>query len=145
MNTKVIVGVVTGIVSWWAAFLTIAGVIVYSSPEVLEAGRIAQEQNDYSQFSTATLLLLMVMWAFVNPFAGWLTAYITKSQKYVWIAMAPLLIYAIYAHWFRLWDNLANWYNVAVVVVIPPLMYVGSMLVNLESSGSNSSESAANT
>ncbi len=143
MNTRAIVGVVTGIVSWWAAFLAIAGIIVYSNPEILEAGRIAQEQNDYSQFSTTTLLLLMVMWVFVNPFAGWLTTYISRSQKYVWIAMAPLLIYAVYSHWFRLWDNLANWYNVAVVLVIPPLMYAGSMFVKLESGGSGSSETAA--
>ncbi len=145
MNTRVIVGVVTGIISWWAAFFAIGGVIVYSNPEVLEAGRIAQEQNDYSQFSTTTLLLLMVMWVFVNPFAGWLTTYISRSQKYVWIAMAPLLIYAIHAHWFRLWDNLANWYNVAVVIVIPPMMYLGSMLVKLESRGPENSESAADT
>ncbi|NKB32476.1 MAG: hypothetical protein GKR91_05200 [Pseudomonadales bacterium] len=127
-------GMLAGFVVWWAAFYAIGGIILLIIPGFPEAGRIAVDENDWSHFTTVMLLPLIAMYFVINPLAGWLTVFISKNRHLVWATMAPLFLYAAHSHLIRLWDNLPNWYNVAVVVLIPPLMYLGSRLAKLEPS-----------
>jgi len=132
MNTKGILAIVAGILSWWVGFFAIGGAFALLVPGFIEASRIAQSENDWSQFTTPLLLCLVAMYFVINPLAGWVTTLIAKNQKYVWGTIILLTLYAAHSHLYRLWDNLANWYNVAVVVLIPPLAYLGSKLIKTE-------------
>ena len=132
MNTKskIVVGVISGVVIWWVAFYASTAVFILLWPELLEVGRAAVQENDWSQITTPMLILLIAMYFWVNPIAGWLTTIITKNRNHVWITMIPLVLYAIQAHWFRLWNVLPDWYNLAVVLLIPPLVYLGGWLTS---------------
>ncbi len=134
MNLKTTIGIVAGIIVWWVAFYTSLAVFAFFWPALIEAGRPAIENNDWSQITTAMLSLLIVMYLWVNPIAGWLTVFITKNRNHAWITAIPLFLYAAYAHFYNLWNLLPDWYNLAVPILIPPLVYVGGRLVKLEAS-----------
>lgn len=132
MKLRIPLGILAGLLIWWVMFYASGTVFMYFWPAMLEAAGPVVENNDFSQFTTPMLLLLIVMYLWVNPIAGWLIVYITKNRDHVWIASVLMLIYAGYIHWFQLWNNLPDWYNVLVPIMIPPLMYLGGRLVKLK-------------
>ena len=132
LKTRIILGVIAGFLTWWVTFLAIAGLFVLLIPGYLEAGRLAQDQNDWSQFSNSMLLFMTAMYVVINPITGWVTVFITRNRNCVWATMAPLILYAAHAHLYRLWNILPDWYNLAVVFLIPPLVYLGGRIVKLE-------------
>lgn len=129
LETRTIAGIFAGVIIWWVAFYASTGLFILLWPELLEVGRAAVRDNDWSLVTTPMLVMLIVMYFWVNPIAGWLTVYITRNRSYSWITVVPLTLYAVQAHWFRLWNVLPDWYNLAVVLLIPPLVYAGGMLV----------------
>ena len=69
------------------------------------------------------------MWCWVNPGASWLTLFISQQTLSVWVLIAVLSLYAVFNHFYVLWNNLPNWYNMAVVLIFPPTLYLGILLV----------------
>ena len=132
MNIKSISGIVAGVIIWWAAFYMTLAIFVFFWPALIEAGRAAITDNDWSQITTPMLSLLLLMYFWVNPVAGWLTVFITKNRNHAWITAIPLFLYAAFMHLYMLWNNLPDWYNLAVIILIPPLVYLGGRLVKLE-------------
>ncbi|MCG8413938.1 MAG: hypothetical protein MI746_06945 [Pseudomonadales bacterium] len=128
-----ILGVVAGFISWWGGIFVVGGSIALFIPELLEAGRLAQEENDFSQFTSAMLGPMLAGYLFINPFSAWLTVKISNYRSDVWIVMVPLFLYAIHAHWYRLWGILPDWYNIGVVILIPPLMILGGRISDIQS------------
>ena len=131
-------GIVAGFIIWWVAFYASLAVFGFFWPALMEAGRPAVENNDYSHFTTTMLSLFIVMYFWVNPIAGWLTVFITKNRNHAWITAIPLFLYAAFMHFYMLWNNLPDWYNLAVVMLMPPLVYLGGRLVKLEALKENS-------
>lgn len=126
---KLILAVLAGLVFWIVLnFASLYGLAMLW-PALSDVARAAQNLNDYSQFTLPMLILLLVMWAWINLGSGWLTVFITKSQRSIWFIIVPLTLFALYNHAYALWDNLANWYNIAVIVVFPPTLFLGSLLV----------------
>ncbi|MFT7470635.1 MAG: hypothetical protein ACI8XU_000527 [Kiritimatiellia bacterium] len=78
------------------------------------------------------LLLLLTMYLWVNPIAGSVTVRISGNRKLVWLTVIPLFSYAAWMHFYTLWGLLPDWYNLMVVVMIPPFVYAGGLLVKLK-------------
>lgn len=127
MKIRTIVGVLSGLVVWWVLFYLSVGIFAALWPAMQEAGRPAVENGDFSQLTAPMLALLIVMYFWVNPVAGWLTVFITKNRNHVWVVVVPLFLFASFQHFYVLWDNLPDWYNVLVPILIPPLVYLGGI------------------
>lgn len=128
MKIRPLLGILAGLVAWWVAFYASTAVFTFVWPALAEAGRPAVESNDFTRLTTPMLLLFIAMYFWVNPLAGWVTVFITKNRKHAWFTAIPLLLYAGVMHFYVLWNNLPDWYNVAVPVLIPPLVYGGGLL-----------------
>ncbi|GAB1264894.1 hypothetical protein [Aurantivibrio infirmus] len=128
-NLKLVLAVLAGLIFWGMLnFASLFGLAMLW-PAFGDVGRAAQASNDYSQFTLPMLIMLLAMWTWVNVGAGWLTVFITKNRNSIWFLIAPLVLFALYNHAYVLWDNLANWYNIAVIVIFPPTLFLGSLLV----------------
>lgn len=139
IKTRDIAGIAAGFIIWWVALYTSFGLFILLWPELLEVGRAAVRDNDWSLITTPMLAMLIVMYFWVNPIAGWLTVFITKNHSHAWITVIPLALYAAFQHWYTLWNVLPDWYNLAVVLLIPPLVYLGGKLVKPKSNPVSSS------
>jgi|APSaa5957512535_1039671.scaffolds.fasta_scaffold125654_2 hypothetical protein len=129
MSYKIPLGILAGFGCWWAAFFLIGYSAVFINPALLEAVRPAIADNDWSLITTSMFIGAIVMYFFINPLAGWITVFITRNKIHAAITALPLTLYAISAHWFRLWGILPGWYNIMVVLLIPPLVYLGGYFV----------------
>jgi len=128
MTMKPLLGVVAGFISWWLVFFATTTLFAAIWPALTEAGRFAVEEDDWSHISTPMLLLLLSMYLWVNPIAGWMTVRISENRKLVWVTILPLFAYAAWMHFYTLWGQLPDWYNLIVPVIIPPLVYAGGLL-----------------
>lgn len=129
-----ILGVCAGFLCWWLAFYGSTAIFAVIWPALIDAGRPAILENDWSHITTPMLLLLLTMYLWVNPIAGWVTVKISKNRNLVWITVIPLFAYAAYAHFYNLWGLLPDWYNLIVPVIIPPLVYIGGKLAKIDES-----------
>jgi hypothetical protein len=129
MTIKPVLAVFAGFISWWAAFYGSTALFAALWPALIESGRSAIQGNDWSHITTPMLLLLLSMYLWVSPLAGWVTARISENRKLVGITIIPLFAYAAWAHFYNLWGLLPDWYKLIVPVIIPPLVYAGGLLV----------------
>ncbi|MEX1034175.1 MAG: hypothetical protein WDZ30_12500 [Cellvibrionaceae bacterium] len=129
MNIRAVLGVPAGFVTWWVLFYASTFVFAALWPAFQEAGRPAVESGDFSQLTTGMLSLLVVMYFWVNPLSGLVTVLITRNRKHAWFTAAPIFLFAAYQHFYFLWNNLPDWYNVLVPLLVPPLVFLGGMLV----------------
>jgi hypothetical protein len=125
---RVFGGVVLGIAAWWAAFLLSTYLIITIWPTSEEFRQAVFDAGDLSVLPTAMLAAFLVMYLPIGLISGFVTAAVTSKRWHTWIVAAPIVAFAIFQHLFVLWDNLANWYNVAVVLVIAPCVFLGSKL-----------------
>ncbi|GJM12213.1 MAG: hypothetical protein DHS20C12_06160 [Pseudohongiella sp.] len=132
IRPRSIAGVAAGFIAWWVAFYSSMGVFAYFWPEILDAGQVAISDNDWSLISTPMLILFTVMYFWINPIAGWLTVAITKNRRDAIITTIPLVLFAAFQHWYTLWNLLPNWYNLVVVILIPPLIFFGGRIAKIE-------------
>lgn len=128
INFRVVGGLAAGITVWWLTFYISLGTFVLLWPEILDAGQAAVRDNDWSLLTTPMLVLFTVMYFWVNPIAGWLTVRITRNLTHTLITAIPLILYAAFQHWYALWGLLPDWYNIIVVLLIPPLVYLGGKM-----------------
>ncbi len=128
-NLKLILAVLAGLIFWAVLNFVSIAVLTMLWPALGEVGRAAQETNDFSQFTFPMLLLFLAMWTWVNIGAGWLTVFITKDRYSVWFLVAPLMLFAVYNHSYVFWNNLPYWYNIAVIIIFTPTIWLGSLLV----------------
>ena len=131
MNSKVkiVLAVVIGLVFWGLFNFASTGLLGVLWPEFGSIGRGALDSGDLSHFTLPMLLLLLAMWTWVNTGTGWLTMFIGQNRTALWCVLAVLTVFALYNHAFLYWNNLPNWYNLAVIIIFPPTLYLGSLLV----------------
>jgi len=123
MNYRIPIGITAGLLSWWATLFATGYVAVFTIPGFREAVWPAIYDNNWSTISTHMPVSAIFLYCFTNSLSGWVTVKITKKIFHASGTAIPLVLYAITAHWFRLWNILPNWYNVLVVIMIPPLVY----------------------
>ncbi|GAB1256616.1 hypothetical protein [Aurantivibrio plasticivorans] len=135
MNTvaKNSLAVVSGILIWGIVNFASLALLAIGWPELGDVGKAAQSSGDYSQFTLTMLIIFLLMWLWVNVAAGWLTALIAKHSLPVWVVVGLLSLFALYNHLFVYWDNLPNWYNIAVIVIFPPSILAGGLLAKINS------------
>ena len=122
---RAVAGVVVGVAVWWTVFLLSTFLIVALWPASEELRHAIFEDRNYSVLPTAMLAMFLFMYLPIGLVSGFVTAAITKKRWHTWLAAAPITAYAILQHLFVLWDNLPNWYNVAVVAIIAPFIVLG--------------------
>jgi hypothetical protein len=99
-------------------------------PAMRDVATSVQQSGDYSGFATSMLALLLGGYVYINGIAGWLTVKITGRTSTVWIALAPIVAYAVYWHLYVGWDVLPAWYNLGVVGLIYPFGMLGGSLAS---------------
>src|SRR5688572_3485782 len=131
MNVRTVVGIIVGVLSWWALFVFTLFLVALLWPAFGEAGKSVQASNDYSTLTTGMLALLLGTYAYINGFAGWVTVRISGRRSAVWIYGVPIIAYAAFQHLHVLWDSLPAWYNIGVVGLIYPCSFLGASYARL--------------
>lgn len=98
-------------------------------PALRAAAKSVQASGDYSVLTPGMLALLLAGYVYINGVSGWATVGITRNRTTIWIALAPIVAYAMYVHLHVLWKTLPPWYNLGVVLSIYPFGFLGSLLV----------------
>jgi hypothetical protein len=128
VKARTLVGIIVGLLSWWAVFLLSLALMGFLWPALGKVGRSVQESGNYSALTTGMLALLLGGYVYINGIAGWVTARITGRKSTIWIACAPTVAYAMYEHLYVLWHMLPAWYNLGVVGFIYPFSFLGGLL-----------------
>ncbi len=128
MKFRSVIGIIAGAISWWAALIAFSLIASIISPELREMGREVVRNDNYGALTTPVLAMMVFIYLWINPLSGFITVQITKSRTYAGYVAVPLTLYAVHAHWYRLWGILPDWYNLVVVIMIPPLIYLGGSL-----------------
>ena len=128
MNIRSIAGIVLGIVLWWALFLVLSYAIVVMWPGSESYQQALFERGDYSVIPTGALVVLLVMFVVIGLVSGWVAAAISRNEVHAWIVAIPILLFAAFQHLYKLWGNLPDWYNIAVVLLIWPFIILGARL-----------------
>ena len=131
MRLRSILAVVAGYVAWVVAFWVPIILMTLVWPSLREAGRISIAQGRYDVFDTTMLVVFQLTWPVANGAAGLVTRLISKRQMEVWCLAMLLLAYFAYNHLWALWDQLPVWYNLLVVVLVVPMVLIGSMAAQL--------------
>ena len=129
MNVRTAAGIVLGIAVWWVLFMASTFLIVVAWPTSEAFRQAVFDAGDYSVFPTAMLLAFLAMYVPIGLIAGRAAVSITRVARHAWIVAAPILLFALFQHLYVLWNNLPNWYNVAVVLLIAPFIVVGGRSV----------------
>ncbi len=128
VNVRTVAGIAIGFVSWWALFLASTFLIVAVWPTSAALRQVVFEARDYSSLPTLMLLLFLVMYVPIGLIAGRITAAICRTRFPAWLVATPIFLYAMFQHLHVLWNNLPNWYNLAVVLIIAPFIVLGGRL-----------------
>ena len=128
-NIKIILAVIVGLMFWGVFNFASTALLGVLWPALGSVGRAAMESGDFSHLTLLMLLLFLAMWTWVNVGTGWLTMFIAKSRTALWCVLAALTAFALYNHAYVYWNNLPNWYNIAVIIIFPPTTYLGCLLV----------------
>ena len=127
-NLRIALAIIIGLVFWGIFNFASTSAIGAVWSEFGAIGRAGLETGDLSHFTLPMLLLLLAMWTWVNVATGCLTMFIAKSRTALWCVLAALTVFALYNHAYLYWNNLPNWYNIAVIIIFPPTVYFGSLL-----------------
>lgn len=131
MKLRSILAVVAGYVAWVVAFLLPIMLMTLVWTSLREAARISMAQGRYDVFDTSMLVAFQLTWPIANGAAGLVTRLISQRQIEVWCLATLLLAYFAYNHLWALWDQMPVWYNLLVVVLVVPMVLIGSMAAQL--------------
>lgn len=131
MKRRPILSVVAGYAACIATFWILVILMGFVWPSLRDAGRLSATQGRYDVFDTSMLVAFQLTWPVANGVAGLVTRVISKRQMEVWCLAALLLAQFAYNHLWRIWDQMPVWYNLLVVVLVVPMVLVGSMVAQL--------------
>jgi hypothetical protein len=131
MKLRSILAVVAGYVALVVIFFTLVILMGQFWPALKEAAGIFAAQGRYDVFDMSMLVVFQCTWLVANGTAGLVTRLISKRQAEVWCLAALLFAYFAYNHLWAVWDQLPVWYNLLVVVLVVPMVLVGSRAAQL--------------
>ena len=117
-----------GYAAWVFAFWTPVFLVSLVWLTLSEVGQQFWQEQRYDIFPTSTLVVFQFVWLLANGAAGFVTQWVGRSQRLVWIGAGLLFAYFAYNHWWALWGVMPDWYNVLVVIPVVPLVWLGSFL-----------------
>jgi len=111
-------GIVAGLVIWIVGFYATGIVFGLLWPAYAEAARFMFDADDLSHFTTPMLFLNWAVFIGAGTLAGWLSLWIARN------GIAPLVValvwfgYGVVNHYWLVWNELPDWYNIIVPFVI---------------------------
>jgi hypothetical protein len=121
-------GIVAGVIAWMIGFYAIGIAFGLLWPAYAEAARHMFREDDLSYF---TLPMLFVNWTvFIGTglFAGWVASWVGKNRTAPLVVAALWFVYAVVNHYWLVWNELPDWYNVIVPFVIAAPIFLWSRL-----------------
>lgn len=132
MKMRSIIALVAGALVWSFLFPALIGLASLFWPALDETLEVFKHTHRYDVFnSTSILLLFQSLWAITNCTVGFVTTLISKRKTEALILMGLLVAYFAYRHFVTDWDQFPAWYNVLVVVLAAPMVFVGAMISEL--------------
>jgi hypothetical protein len=129
---RIAFGILAGLVIWIVGFYAIGILLGLLWPAYAEAARFMFEADDLSHFTTHMLFLNWVVFIGTGTLAGWLSSWIGRSP------IAPLVVavvwfgYAVVNHYWIVWNELPDWYNIIVPFVIGLPIFVWSRIARTQ-------------
>jgi len=128
MNMRAIAAVIGGIIAWWILFMAIGIAFGLIWPDYRAAARAFFNNQDFSQFTTAMKLANFVVFAIAGVIDGWLVAQLGRSRIAGIVVAGLYLAYALFDHYYLLWNVIPAWYNLVVPWIIAGSIFAGAHL-----------------
>ena len=126
MTWRTAIGVLLGLLLWWLLFFVIGAGIGLVWPDYREAARVMMQEQSFRLFTTPMLFANYLLFAVAGLVAGRIATAIDKSGRASLIAAGLLFLYAGAQHYLRLWNQLPDWYNLTIPIVIAAFVWLGS-------------------
>ena len=130
MTWRTAIGVLVGFVLWWFLFFVIGVGIGLAWPDYREAARAMMQEQSFRLFTTPMLLANYLLFAVAGLAAGRITTTFDKSGRAALVTAGLLLLYAGAQHYIRLWNQLPDWYNLTIPIVISAFVWLGGRAKN---------------
>jgi uncharacterized membrane protein (DUF485 family) len=125
MIWRVAGGVVLGLALYWLLFLALGVSFGLVWPDYRDAARVMMQERSFRLFTLPMFLANFVVFAVAGYAAGWLSTRISKTTKSATATTAILLVYAVTEHYILLWNQLPDWYNLTIPLVIAGSFWLG--------------------
>jgi hypothetical protein len=140
---RTIGGILAGLIAWMIGFYAIGIAFGLLWPPYAEAARHMFSEDDFSYFTVPMLFMNWTLFVGTGLFAGWVASWIGGNRKAPLIVAAVWFLYAVINHYWRVWNELPDWYNVIVPFVIAVPIFVWSRLGRSVSKGTSTAASQA--
>jgi hypothetical protein len=131
VNARPLIGFIVATAVWWFAFLAVGIGFGLVWPAYRLAARFMFQESDLSHFTTPMLLVNYVVFLIAGVLVGALATGIGRSRIPALLVALVYLIYATWNHYFAIWGQLPDWYNLVVPWVITLSIILGSRIVRL--------------
>jgi hypothetical protein len=125
---RTIAGILAGVIAWMIGFYAIGIVFGLLWPAYAEAARHMFNEDDLSYFTLPMLLMNWALFIGTGLFAGWVASWIGKNRTAPLVVAGLWFVYGVVNHYWRVWNELPDWYNVIVPFVIAAPIFVWSRL-----------------
>jgi hypothetical protein len=119
-------GAIIGLAIYWLLFLVLGISFGLLWSDYRDAARLMMQEQSFRLFTTPMFLTNYVVFAVAGAVAGWASTLVSKTIKSALVALAVLLIYAGAEHYYLLWGQLPDWYNLTIPIVITGFFWLGS-------------------
>jgi hypothetical protein len=125
MVWRSIAGVALGLALWWLLFPALGIGFGLLWPDYREAARVMMQEGTFRLFTPAMLFTNLLVFAVVGTAVGCIATLVSRSRGAALAIAALLLVYAVVEHYLLLWNQLPDWYNLIVPLVISGFVLLG--------------------
>ena len=116
-------GVLLGLALWWLLFFAFGIGIGLLWPPYSDAARAMMQERTFQLFTTSMLFTNYLVFAAAGALAGRVSA--VMARKSAVVVTVILFAYAGIQHYVLLWNQLPDWYNVTIPIVIAGSVWLG--------------------
>lgn len=120
-------GAILGLAIYWLLFVMLGVSFGLLWSDYRDAARLMMQEQSFRLFTTPMFLANYVVFAVAGVAAGWASTLVSKTIKSALVAVAVLILYAGTEHYYLLWGQLPDWYNLTIPVVISGFFWLGSL------------------
>lgn len=133
---RTVAGIVAGLIAWLIGYFALGILFGLLWPAYAEAARHMFREDDLSYFTFPMLLMNWTLFVGTGLFAGWVASRIGRNPTAPLFVAAFWFLYAVVNHYWLVWNELPDWYNVIVPFVIGAPIFVWSRIGRFASSPS---------